>query len=65
MIPQEDAACSGKIPHRTRAEARQHKLSIMFNKRKHKISKRPLDVYRCDYCGWFHVGRRRKHRKPR
>ena len=40
--------CDGKIQYHSRAKARAAK----------RRTPGVLDVYRCAFCGWFHLGRR-------
>jgi hypothetical protein len=57
-----ERSCLGKTAHRTYEEARTHKLTLMLGRR--GKYKRNIDVYRCDYCGYLHVGRSAGRPKP-
>lgn len=45
-------SCLGKKQHQNRKSAREHA---------ERLSKRGIiyDVYKCGFCGWFHVGHQR------
>lgn len=68
MTPDEEAAfyrkCHGKRRHLTMDEAKR------TAKEMHKLHKKKMDAYHCNFCGLFHVGSRRTpehaiHRRER
>jgi hypothetical protein len=57
MSKSTEAICpaSGKIIHRTHAEAHRHKGGVMS-----RAGHRGLEAYHCPSCGGYHLGRRWK-----
>lgn len=47
--------CEGKIKHKTRPEAKQAKVILL-----RKWPEQSISIYKCQYCGFFHVGRDHK-----
>lgn len=54
----EERACGNKIKHETWRDAEEHVRGIIEHnierEREHRSSR--LHAYRCDYCGFWHVG---------
>ena len=48
--------CGSKIRHKTRKEAKAHRA------KKEAEGDTNLDVYRCQFCGFFHVGHNRERK---
>ncbi len=64
-----DRSCFEKDnQHRTREEAHDHRMALLGKRKRRKPPKRlrqerRLTVYRCDVCGFWHVGH--EQRKPK
>lgn len=50
-----DASCRGKKQHKTRREAKRHRDSLDHADR--------MDIYRCRFCGCFHIGHRERNKE--
>lgn len=48
MTPREQAKCQGKHPYET-----------YFQAKRARRYKNNLDIYRCEFCGFYHIGRRK------
>jgi hypothetical protein len=46
--------CVGKIPHKTRVEAEEHRSNLIASGR---WQRKTSNVYRCTFCGDYHAGR--------
>lgn len=62
-MDREGAQCDGKQQHATKGAAIRHKWALW-----RRYNESGLNVYRCVYCGYYHVGhdspsgaRRRRH----
>lgn len=63
-VRDEHFACKSKVPYHSTAEARlQMKAMIKHGRGREKRRTKDMNVYRCAYCGWFHIGHRPKKTK--
>jgi len=53
------AKCFGKVPHKTRRQAKRHRRLLAGA---NKESKGEISVYWCEQCLAFHIGHHRKGR---
>lgn len=46
--------CGDKIPHSNNIDAQRHLARL------HKCRRAEYEIYNCNYCGYMHVGRKKK-----
>lgn len=63
----EYTACQGKLGHNTFAEAQKHIRKPYKGGQHDKLAKQKLDIYKCDGCHKWHIGKSIKavHVRPR